>query len=134
MADHVLFVCKSCGFSAEEDERNGISGGNFLCDRLKEKCETWQYVDRVAVQAVGCLCICEQPCAIAISHPTKPTFLFVNLSPENVAADILKMCELYVDSDSGMVSRHLLPESMQVARLARIPALADATPRSPALG
>jgi predicted metal-binding protein len=73
------------------------------------------------IEPVGCLCICDRPCAVAIAHPDKPTFLFADLPPEDIADDLLKMCELYIDSEDGFVGRYLLSDRLQSSRIARIP-------------
>lgn len=127
MAKHTLFVCKSCSFTTEHarsEEQNKPQeslDGEALLSQLLSLYESWPRQSELQIQPVGCLCICDHPCAVAIVSPAKPTFLFVDLPPLEVAPALLQLCELYLDSEDGYVPRFKLPEIIQPARLARIP-------------
>lgn len=116
-----LIVCKSCGFSADEEKRNNETGGAYLLKHLEVLYEQWSRKGELAIESTGCLCICEKPCAIAYVGTGKPTYLFADLDPSACAADLLTAAELYLDSEDGMVSAYKLPNELQPRRIARIP-------------
>jgi predicted metal-binding protein len=116
-----LIVCKSCGFTATEEKRDGETGGAHLLKHLQVLYEQWPRKAELALETTGCLCICEQPCAIAYVGTGKPTYLFTDLDPATCAADLLTAAELYLDSDDGMVPCFKLPDELQSHRTARIP-------------
>ncbi len=116
-----LIVCKSCGFAEDEEKRDGETGGEHLMKHLEALYEQWPRKDELAIATTGCLCICEQPCAIAYVGSGKPTYLFTDLDPTTCAADLLTAAELYLDSDDGMVPLFKLPDELQSHRTARIP-------------
>ncbi|MEA5466684.1 DUF1636 domain-containing protein [Leptothoe sp. PORK10 BA2] len=116
-----LIVCKSCGFSASEEKRNGETGGAHLLKLLEALYEQWPRRNELEIATTGCLCICERPCAIAYVGTGKPTYLFADLDPTTCAADLLTAAELYLDSKDGMVPCFKLPDELQSHRTARIP-------------
>ena len=116
-----LIVCKSCGFSVDEEKRDGETGGAHLLKQLEALYEPWPRQEELTIESTGCLCICEQPCAIAYVGKGKPTYLFTDLDPTTCAADLLAAAELYLDCDDGMVPCFKLPEELQAHRTARIP-------------
>jgi predicted metal-binding protein len=118
---HQLIVCKSCGFSVDEEKRNGETGGAHLLKHLESLYEQWPRKEELTIETTGCLCICERPCAIAYVGTRKPTYLFADLDPATCAADLLAAAELYLDSKDGMVSAYTLPKELQPCRIARIP-------------
>lgn len=120
MPDQII-VCKNCGFSADEEKRDGETGGAHLLKHLQVLYEQWPRRDELAIETTGCLCICEKPCAIAYVGTGKPTYLFADLDPATCAADLLTAAELYLDSEDGMVPCFKLPEELQPRRMARIP-------------
>jgi len=121
MKTHVLIVCKGCGFSADEETREGETGGAHLLKHLHTLHEQWPRNDELAIETIGCLCICDHPCAIAFVGTHKPTYLFADLNPPTCAADLLATSELYLDSKDGMVPAFKLPTALQPCRIARIP-------------
>ena len=116
-----LIVCQSCGFTATEEKRDGETGGAHLLNQLQALHEQWPRKDELAIAPTGCLCICEQPCAIAYVGTGKPTYLFTDLDPTTCAADLLTAAALYLDSKDGMVPLFKLPDDLQSHRTARIP-------------
>ncbi|MBE9156999.1 DUF1636 domain-containing protein [Nodosilinea sp. LEGE 06152] len=116
-----LIVCKSCGFSVDEEKRDGETGGGHLLKHLEELYQQWPRQAELTIETTGCLCICERPCAIAYVGTGKPTYLFTGLDPATCAADLLTAAELYLDSDDGMVPAFKLPKDLQSHRTARIP-------------
>lgn len=121
MSKHVLFVCKSCNFSPDQEKHQGQSGGTLLLNHLLESHQTWPGKAELEIQSVGCLCTCERPCVIALSGINKPTYLFTDLPPLESATDLLKLGRLYLDSEDGYVPNYKLPEVLQPKRLTRIP-------------
>ncbi|MEB3336208.1 MAG: DUF1636 family protein [Leptolyngbyaceae bacterium] len=118
---HRLIVCKSCGFSADEEKRDGETGGAHLLKQMQSLHKQWPRQDELEIETTGCLCICDRPCAIAFVGTHKPTYLFADLNPSTCAADLLIAGELYLDSANGMVSAYKLPTDLQPCRIARIP-------------
>ncbi|TVQ12814.1 MAG: DUF1636 domain-containing protein [Leptolyngbya sp. DLM2.Bin27] len=116
-----LIVCQSCGFTATEEKCDGETGGAHLLKQLQTLHEQWPRQGELAIGTTGCLCICEQPCAIAYVGTGKPTYLFADLDPTTCAAHLLTAAELYLDSKDGMVSAYKLPKELQPCRVARIP-------------
>ncbi len=116
-----LIVCKSCGFAVDEEKRNGETGGAHLLKQLEALYAQWPRRDELAIATTGCLCICDQPCAVAYVGTSKPTYLFTDLNPTTCAADLLITAALYLDSDDGMVPCFKLPDELQSHRTARIP-------------
>ncbi|WOD36940.1 DUF1636 domain-containing protein [Nodosilinea sp. E11] len=116
-----LIVCKSCGFTAAEEKRDGETGGAHLLKHLEALYEQWPRKDEMAIASTGCLCICEQPRAIAYVGTGKTTYLFTDFDPTTCATDLLTAAALYLDSDDGMVPYFKLPDELQSRRMARIP-------------
>lgn len=125
MPKHVLFVCKSCNFSPTQ-EQEGQSDGSNLLNQLLALYQDWSRQSELEIQAVGCLCTCERPCVVALAGANKPTYLFVDLPVLESATALLRLGELYIDSDDGFVPKYKLPEVLQPSRLARIPPLPQA--------
>ncbi len=121
MKTHALIVCKSCGFSADEETREGETGGAYLLKHLHALYKQWPRNDELVIEPTGCLCICDHPCAIAFVGTDKPTYLFADLDPTSCATDLLTASELYLDSKDSMVSASKLPKALQSCRIARIP-------------
>ncbi|NDJ17353.1 DUF1636 domain-containing protein [Myxacorys almedinensis] len=121
MANHILVVCEHCGFSADQDQHEGLSGGTHLLKQLMPLYENWSRKSELDIQTVGCLCACERPCAIALAGTAKITYLFGDLPPLNCAADLLTLSELYIDSEDGYILPAHLPKLLRSRRFARIP-------------
>lgn len=121
MANHALVICEHCEFSANQNLQDGQSGGAHLLNQLMPLYETWSRKAELEIQTVGCLCICDRPCAIAFTGSQKFTYLFGNLPPLECAADLLTASELYLDSENGWVDGFCLPIALRPRRIARIP-------------
>jgi predicted metal-binding protein len=116
-----LIVCTSCGFSRQEEKRDGKTGGEHLFAQVKMLHSQWCRREECMIVSIGCLCICDSPCAIAYVGAGKPTYLFANIDPDSCAADLLTAAELYLDSKDGMVSACSLSVDLRRCRIARIP-------------
>ncbi|MFQ4141259.1 DUF1636 family protein [Chlorogloeopsis sp. ULAP02] len=121
MPKHTLFVCKSCHRSSEERPENPPFDGTLLLDQLNTLCSEKFPADEVEVQAIGCLWACSQGCVVAVSNPDKPTYLFVNLLPEESTVALLEFMQLYIKSRKGSVAWNQLPGLLQSAVFAQIP-------------
>lgn len=133
MAHHALVICEHCGFSADQDLQDGQSGGTHLLKQLMPLYETWSRKAELEIQTVGCLCICDRPCAIALTGFQKYTYLFGDISPLEQAADLLAASELYLDSENGWVDGFRLPAALRPCRIARIPPAPPSTMHQPAI-
>jgi hypothetical protein len=57
----------------------------------------------------------------SLKSSIKPTYIFVNLTPEESAASLLKFMQVYIKSSKGAVAWKQLPELLQSAIFAQIP-------------
>ncbi|MBD2562255.1 MULTISPECIES: DUF1636 family protein [Nostoc] len=121
MPKHTIFICKSCHCSSEKRPSKPPFDGDILLDKLNTLCAEQFPDDEVEIQPVGCLWACSQGCVVAASSPDKPTYLFVNLTPEESPAALLEFMQLYIKSDKGNVVWKQLPELLQSAIFAQIP-------------
>ena len=122
MSQHILFICQSC-ISLESEQLKSQVDGTKLLNLLLELYQNWSRKSELEIQPVGCLCTCDRPCVVALSGTNKPTYLFVDLPTLESAAALLKLGELYIDSNDGYIPRFKLPEVLQPRRLTRIPPL-----------
>lgn len=121
MPKYNLFVCKSCHRSSQERPENSPFDGAILLDKLNELCCKQLLSDELEIKPVECLWACNQGCVVAASHPDKPTYLFVNLTPEKGAASLLEFMQLYINSRKGNIAWKQIPELLQAAIFAQIP-------------
>ncbi|MEH1939598.1 MAG: DUF1636 family protein [Nostoc sp.] len=121
MPKHTIFVCKSCHRSSEERPEKPPFEGDILLDKLNTLCLEKFLSDELEVQSVGCLWACSQGCVIAVSSNEKPTYLFVNLTPEESATALIEFMQLYIKSRKGNVVWEKLPQVLQSAIFAQIP-------------
>ncbi|MDZ8237943.1 MAG: DUF1636 family protein [Nostoc sp. ChiQUE01a] len=123
MPKHTIFVCKSCHRSSEERPKNPPFDGDILLDKLNSLCLKKLPNDELKIQSVGCLWACDQGCVVAVSSDEKPTYLFVNLFPEESAAALLEFMQLYIKNRKGAVVWEQLPQVLQSAIFAQIPSV-----------
>ncbi|AFY49074.1 putative metal-binding protein [Nostoc sp. PCC 7524] len=121
MPKHTIFVCKSCHRSSQERPENPPFDGAILLDKLNDLCNEKLSLNELEIKPVECLWACNQGCVVAASHPDKPTYLFVNLTPEEGAASLLEFMQLYIKSRKGNIAWKQLPELLQAAIFAQIP-------------
>jgi predicted metal-binding protein len=100
---HTLWVCALCKFSAAEPLREGISGGQYLFDRLAEQLADSPLRSHLTLQPVRCMAACGQACNVALTAPGKLTFILNNLAPAASASDLLAFCRQYAACDDGKV-------------------------------
>ncbi|ACB01141.1 MULTISPECIES: DUF1636 family protein [Cyanophyceae] len=123
---HQLIVCEACTWPTAaidhptDENANCLTGADLLA-ALQALHQRWPYRDQLSLKTTSCLCICDNPCAIAFVGRQKPSFLFGDLDPETTAADLLTAAALYVESEDGMVPLYQLPKSLRPHRIARLP-------------
>jgi predicted metal-binding protein len=121
MPKHTLFVCKSCHRSSETRPENPPFDGTILLDKLHTLWGKQFADDEVEIQPIGCLWAYSHGCVVSVASPDKPTYLFVNLLPEESATALLDFMQLYVRSAKGVVVWKQFPELLQSAIFAQIP-------------
>jgi predicted metal-binding protein len=120
---HTIFVCTTCG----KNQQNCQSNGDRLLAQLQRLHQAWSLQTTVSVQAVTCMGVCEQDCAIALVSPGKRTYLFGNLPAdeariESTAAAVLDCASQYHANPEGALAYRDRPELLKTRVLARIPA------------
>lgn len=123
MPKHTLFVCKSCHRSSEKRPENPPFDGSILLDQLNTLCNEQFPSNEVEIQPVGCLWACNYGCVVSVASPDKPTYLFVNLLPEESTTALLEFMELYIKSSKGAIPWKQFPELLQSAIFAQIPSV-----------
>ncbi|MBW4435234.1 MAG: DUF1636 domain-containing protein [Pelatocladus maniniholoensis HA4357-MV3] len=121
MAQHALYICKSCYFSPTQRDYMGERGGIHLLKQLLNLSEKWSLQSEFVIQEVECLSACNRPCVIALTAPNKTSLMFGDLPPLLSAEAILQLCEQYHVSCDGIVPRQERPKVLQKGILARIP-------------
>ncbi|MDZ8262371.1 DUF1636 family protein [Nostoc sp. ChiQUE01b] len=121
MPKHVLFVCQSCHCSFKERPENQPADGTLLLDQLNTLYTEQFQADELEIQPVGCLGICDRPCAVAFSALHKPTFLFTHLPCAESAVALLQFSEVYLSSKTGNISGKHFPDVLRSASIAKIP-------------
>lgn len=121
MPKHTIFVCKSCHISSEERPGNPPFDGDILLNKLNNLCAEKILSEELEIKPVGCLWACSQGCVVAVSSDEKPTYLFVNLTPEESASALIEFMQLYIKSRKGNVVWEKLPQVLQSAIFAQIP-------------
>lgn len=121
MADHVLFICRSCAVSKHQREHLRHRGGFHLLEHLKQQFKTWEMNAPFVIREVECLSACNRPCVVALSAPGKTTLMFGDLSPFESAPAIRELCQQYFRSADGIVPRSDRPDLLKRGILARIP-------------
>ncbi|OKH20898.1 hypothetical protein NIES593_17390 [Hydrococcus rivularis NIES-593] len=121
MPKHLLFVCQSCHRSSEELAENQPSDGSILLDELNSLCNQKFSSERLEIKPVECLWACDRGCVVSVASQDKPTYLFVNLLPEDSPAALLEFLQLYIKSRKGSVAWTKVPERLQSAIFAQIP-------------
>lgn len=66
---------------------------------------------------------CSRGCVAAISCPEKPTYLLVDLPPDESAAALLELMQLYINNDKEAFIWKKLSQLLQLAIFAQIPSV-----------
>ncbi|WP_342597258.1 DUF1636 family protein [Cyanobacterium aponinum UTEX 3222] len=123
MAKHTLFVCKSCHRSSQERPENPPFDGDIFLDKLNALCNEQFPNDDIEIRSVGCLWACSHGCVVSVASVDKPTYLFVNLTPEESSLPLMEFLQLYLHSKKGNIPWKKLPEHLQSGIFAQIPPL-----------
>jgi predicted metal-binding protein len=121
MPKHILFVCQSCHRSSEELAENQLSDGSILLDKINNLCSEKFLPDQLEIKPVECLWACSQGCVVSVSCSNKPTYLFVNLPPQESPTALLEFLQLYIKSRKGFFAWKKVPKLLQAAIFAQIP-------------
>lgn len=134
MADHILFVCELCRFSAAEATCQGRSGGALLTDRLRQGLVERGLLEGLKLEPVRCMGACRRSCMLAFSCPGKPTFLFGDLPPgaAETARAVLDFAAQYGRLEDGNVPYKQRDPLLRQGMVAVVPAVTGqaAPPRS----
>lgn len=123
MAQPTLFVCALCRFSATEREQNGVSGGQYLLDRLSQALAEQELTEQVNLQPVRCMAACSHSCVVALTAPEKLTFVFNELSPDQSTDELLSFTQQYLASANGNVPYRERPPLVRSKLMAVLPAV-----------
>ena len=116
MIKPVLFVCKSCNRSSQEDLEP--SEGACLLERLHELNE-----NKFIIQEVGCLWMCERACVAALSLGDGFTYLFTDLPAKESPEALLEVAELCLNNQGKSIPYKKFPQVLKSSNIARIPAI-----------
>lgn len=126
MSKPILFVCQSCR-ATHTDSPDRPSEGMILLKQLLELSRLNSQLSELEIQPVGCLWTCDRPCAIALSSSHKSTYMLANIpiaeNLEETAEAILRLCQLYLESQDGNIPWKKFPDVLQTDTVARIPPL-----------
>jgi predicted metal-binding protein len=120
VADHTLFVCKSCNSVHSDEVDYEKAEGAILLKQLLALHQNWSRRDELEIRETGCLWTCDRPCAVAFSAANKATYLFTKV-PATEAEALLQFGDRYLDSKAGDVPWKQFPEVLQSAEAAKIP-------------
>lgn len=121
---HTLFVCKSCRRSEEELAEDQACDGKILLDTLTNLATQQFAPEDLEIKSVGCLWACSRGCVTAFAHPEKQTYLLIDLPPdEEYASALLQFTQMYISNRKGAFIWDKLPEQLESAMFACIPAL-----------
>lgn len=126
MPKHILFVCKSCHRDSEKLPENQPTDGTILLEKINNLYPKEFPFDELEIQPVGCLWACSQGCVVSVSSQDKPTYLFVNLTPEDSAVVLMEFLQLYIKSRKGNIAWEKFPNLLQSAIFAQIPPIVPA--------
>lgn len=104
MTQETLLVCILCRFSQTEQEREGMSGGQFLFNQLQEKLKPLEEAEQINLQPVRCMGACDRACVVTFTAPNKLTFILSQLSPTHSVSDLLEFSHQYIAAPDGRVS------------------------------
>jgi predicted metal-binding protein len=123
MSKHTLFICQSCHCSSKEIPEKQYRDGYRLIEQLNTLAREKFSSAQIEIQPVGCLWTCHRACAAAISSPEKPTYLLIDLPPDEGAAALLEIIQLYINNDKGLFFWEKLPKLLQSVIFAQIPSV-----------
>jgi len=123
MTPTTLFVCSLCRFSAQESSRNGVAGGQYLIDQLRQALADRDLQATVQLEPLRCMAGCHQPCNVSLAAPGKLTFILSGVSPDTGAATVAEFCQQYTAADDGRVPYGDRPPAVRQATAFVLPPL-----------
>ncbi|MBW4647012.1 MAG: DUF1636 family protein [Goleter apudmare HA4340-LM2] len=125
MTKHTLFVCTSCHRSSAELSENQHRDGTRLLEQLNTLSGSGEKLlsSQMEIKPLGCLWACSRGCVVAISSPEKPTYLLVDLPPDESAVALLELMQMYIRSGKRAIPWKQLPQFLQSAIFAQIPSV-----------
>ncbi len=112
--NHYLLVCTTCGSQWVNDKKEGISKGEKLLEILQSQALN----SELKLKPVACMSGCSHACVIGLAAPQKTTYVFGDLTSEDVEL-ILQTAELYLAKPDGILPWAERPLKKGV--IARIP-------------
>ncbi|KJH70629.1 DUF1636 family protein [Aliterella atlantica] len=125
MTKCTLFVCKSCHSSSAELAENQRYDGSILLDNIATLSVEKFTAEELEIRSVGCLWNC-RGCVVAVSTSDKPTYLLVDLPPdEENASALLEFVQMYISNSKGAVNWDKLPKQLESKFFACVPSVAN---------
>ncbi|MCC5614723.1 DUF1636 family protein [Nostoc sp. CHAB 5836] len=125
IAEHTLFVCKTCASVWQNGKPLGESGGEKLLQQLQQLAQDWELRDQFAIQEVECMSACNHSCVVAFAAKGKLTYLFGDLAVDGSASAVLQCASQYYGKADGLLPWSERPEAMKKGILAKIPPLSS---------
>ncbi len=125
VADHILFVCKTCASVWQDGKRLGESGGQKLLSQLQQLAQDWDLRDEFPIQEVECMSACNRSCVVAFAAKGKLTYLFGDLAVDGSASAVLECASQYYGKADGLLPWSERPEALKKGILAKIPPLSQ---------
>ena len=117
----ILSVCTRCRDGREPahaDRRGGARFADRLIDAIRARRGA---LPAFNLRGVACMSQCKRPCVVALSAPSRYTFVFGDLDPVHHAAAVLDLLPLYAADPQGRMPRPQRPAPLQAGILGRIP-------------
>ena len=115
-ARHHLLVCTTCGSQWVNGQKEGISQGEILLDKLQAL--AWD--PDWSLKPVECMSGCSHACVVGFAAAHKTTYIFGDLEPEQ--ADVIQAtAQLYLSKPDGTLPWAERP--LKKGIIARIPVL-----------
>lgn len=113
LAQHTLFVCSLCRFSATEADPEGGADGQQLINHLEQALQTAEWRDSLRLQPVRCMAACSQSCTAVLAAPDKLTFVLHELAPLESVQELVQFCGQYVACADGRVPYHARSQTIK---------------------
>ncbi|MDE3060579.1 MAG: DUF1636 domain-containing protein [Pseudomonadota bacterium] len=105
-----LHICVTC-----RDNADGRPGEHLYNAMNERPCAV-----PVRLHRVECLSVCKRPCTIAVSSPSKWTYVIAGIEPSH-AAELCNYLDAYAASPHGTPPLKDRPPAIRAGTIARIP-------------
>lgn len=125
-AQHIMFVCTTCGSTWEGGKRVGESGGEKLLKQLEAAHAHWELNQEFVLEAVQCMSACDRACVVSFAANGKSTYLFGDITADlsSAAVDGIFQCaNKYYAHPAGLLPWSERPEPLKNGIVARIPGI-----------